>query len=277
VGEKKRSLLPVFWKTGGKRYEHRALAVYEDPSLILVLRRPSNLEEIYQLLGLPDIADIESPENALDNYWVLESAAEPAATKLRLSPLTTITSMAADNADDRERSCFEILTPAESIVLSAVHVRTDVKSKQEQSFKDSGAYLETLAAEASIAKTICGAHIEAQNIGTSEADITWKHQIVIGSLQSLVVSGNQKFLQDAVNYARTATANEDPRYLPARVIDAVDDNGFSALYYACQNKMDAAVRTLVNAGADVTARNEIDSLIRKLRINTRRKCSGQAM
>ena len=38
----KRKGLPLFWKQGvGKQYEERTLVVYDEPSLILVVRRPS--------------------------------------------------------------------------------------------------------------------------------------------------------------------------------------------------------------------------------------------
>jgi len=188
---------------------------------------------------------------------------------LTVSPLTTATSVAAEHADDRERSCFQILTPTETISLSAVHVRKDTK-KKEQSFKDSGAFLETLSVEASVSQAICDAHSHSSDLGATDRDIAWKHQVVIGSLHSLVLSGNPKFLEDGLRQARQATvlrgdinAASDPNHLPARIIDAVDDNGFSALYYACKNKMSGAVQCLVNAGATVnfhTEENEMSML-----------------
>lgn len=278
-GAKKRKGLPLFWKTGGKYYEERAMIVYDEPSLILIVRRPANLEEIRKLLGLPDVSnenatssddDIDwalNPETAMESYWILESVADPTTSKLRLSPLTTATSVASEDADDRERSCFQILTPADTIILSAVNVRAGAK-KREQSFTDSGAFLETLSVEASIARAICGAHSRVGDLGNTETDIAWKHQLVIGSLHSLVLSGNLKSLDDGIAHARSTVARRGGNAgmvtydikLPARIIDAVDDNGFSALYYACSHQMDGAVRSLVRAGADVNFRTEVHGL-----------------
>ena len=276
----KRKGLPLFWKQGGKHYEERSLIVYDEPNLILIVRRPKSLQEIQQLLGLPDeVATVEdpaagsdsnwelNPETALTSYWVLESVADPASSKLRLSPVTTATSVATEFADDRERSCFQILTPTETIVLSAVHVRTDTK-KREQSFSDSGAFLETLSVEASIAQAICDAHSHSADLGATDRDIAWKHQVIVGSLHSLVLSGNPKFLEEGIQQARETTASRgdnadatfDPNYLPARIVDAIDDNGFPALYYACTHKMDGAVQRLVNAGADITFKTEVNEL-----------------
>jgi tetratricopeptide (TPR) repeat protein len=277
-GIKKKKSLPVFWKTGGKHYLERSLIVYDEPSLMMIVRRPTSLEEIRSLLGLPDSSSEAeestdggdwaiNPDTAMSSYWILESVADPASSKLRLSPLTTPTSVAFDGADDRERSCFQILTPAETISLSAVSVRTEVK-KREQSFADSGAFLETLSVEASIAQAICGAHSQSADLGSSEADIAWKHQVIIGSLHSLVLSGNSKALDDGMEHARLALSRGNGNMelgsvssaLPSRIVDAVDDNGYPALYYACSHRMDGAIRRLIFAGADPTFRIELNGL-----------------
>ena len=275
-GIKKKKSVPIFWKTGGKHYLERALIVYDEPSLMLIVRRPTSLEEIRGLLGLPDVSSEGDPSNlgddwainpdtAMKSYWVLESVADPSSSKLRLSPLTTPTSVSLDSADDRERSCFQILTPAETISLSAVNVRTEVK-KREQSFADSGAFLETLSVEASIAQAICGAHSQSADLGSSDADIAWKHQVIIGSLHSLVLSGNPKSLDDGMAHARWALSHGKAEVgvavstLPSRIVDAVDDNGYPALYYACSHRMDGAIRSLIFAGADPTFRIELNGL-----------------
>ena len=277
----KRKGLPLFWKSGNKHYVERALIVYDEPSLMMIVRRPTSLDEIRNLLGLPDtsdaaeVSDIDdwaiNPETAMGSYWILESIADPKTSKLRLSSLTTPTSVSPESADHRERSCFHILTPSETISLSAVSVRTEAK-KHEQSFSDSGAFLETLSLETTLTQTICGAHALSSDLGNSETDIAWKHQVIIGSLHSLVLSGNPKLLEDGIAHARLAlskgtgsgnltnNANNYSMILPARIVDAVDDNGYTALYYACSNKMDNAIRSLVFAGADVNFRTEVHGL-----------------
>ena len=276
----KRKGLPLFWKSGNKHYVERALIAYDEPNLMMIVGRPTSLDEIRNLLGLPDTSTggeeasnindwAINPETAMKSYWILESIADPKTSKLRLSSLTTPTSVSSEGADHRERSCFHILTPAETISLSAVSVRTEAK-KQEQSFSDSGAFLETLSLETTLSQTICGAHEQSSDLGNSERDIAWKHQVIIGSLHSLVLSGNPKLLDDGIAHARLALSkgtgnimNNSSNYsllLPSRIVDSVDDNGYTALYYACSNKMDSAIRSLVFAGADVHVRTELHGL-----------------
>lgn len=274
-GIKKRKGLPMFWKTGGSHYENRSMIVYDEPNLILIVRRPGSLEEIRMLLGLPvsDEANTSAddtdwalnPDTALQSYWILESLVDPSTSKLRLSPLTTATSVATEGADERERSCFQLLTPTESMSLSAVNVRSESK-KREQSFTDSGAFLETLSVETAIAQVLCASHNQGSELGNSETDIAWKHQIIIGSLHALVLSGSPKQLQDGIAHARmtssrgTSEGTSEGKFLASRIVDAVDNNGFPALYYACTHKMEAAVRILVNAGADVSFRTGLHGL-----------------
>jgi tetratricopeptide (TPR) repeat protein len=285
----KRKGLPLFWKTGNKNYVERALIVYDEPCLMMIVRRPTSLDEIRNLLGLPNMSDetdesgdgkndndwLINPDTAMKSYWVLESVADPKTSKLQLSSLTTPTSISSDTADERERSCFHLLTPTETITLSALNVRTGIK-KQEQSFTDSGAFLETLSIETSIAQVICGAHIQSSDLGNNETDIAWKHQVIIGSLHSLVLSGNPKLLDDGISHARMALLNGNwngqqvkqtaienkvqSTVLPTRIVDAVDDNGYTALYYACTHKMEGAVRSLIYAGADVNFRTDAHGL-----------------
>ena len=65
--------------------------------------------------------------------------------------------MVLDNPEERDRTLFEILSPAESIRLSAVKTRDEAK-KGERSFTDSGAFMETTSVETSITNSICEAH-----------------------------------------------------------------------------------------------------------------------
>ena len=253
--------LPLFWKQN-KQYDERSLIIYEQPSLMLVVRRPDSLEEIQSLLGLEEEATSDdwslNPETAMQSYWILESVIDPSSAKLRLSTLTTPTSITDEGPGDREKSCFQLLTPVETITLSAVDVRSDVR-REERSFTDSGAFLETLSLESVVAQSICGAHNNFGDLGNANTDIAWKHQVIIGSLHALVLSGNQSALEKGLESARMLNPDAGGR-LPSRILDTLDDNGFSPLYYACTMKMSGAVRLLVKAGADVTISTETSSM-----------------
>jgi hypothetical protein len=138
----------LFWATVDKEYVPRVLAIYEEPSLILVLRRPTDEEEVHRLVG----------SSGLGDCWIVESVVDPATCKLRLSNLTHSTStVEVEEPDERSRSLFEIISPAEKIRLSAVQPRDQLK-RAERSFSDSGAFFETNAVESSLVGIICDAH-----------------------------------------------------------------------------------------------------------------------
>lgn len=247
----------LFWSSD--QYAVRILAVYEEPSIILVLRAPTNVAELRELLDLPTGAKIENSEKAMDSYVVVESVVDPTTCKLRVSPLTTVTSILSDvkEEDMRRRSCLELITPTETVILSAVRLRPGAE-RALTSFSDSGAFLETSTAEHALKKAICNAHILCDEDG-SNSDLSWKHQIILGTLHSLVISGNQKFLDKAIAAAfrcqkASLPEGEENKYLDPRIIDALDEDGRSPLYYACLSRSGAAVESLVKAGANVDLR-----------------------
>lgn len=140
----------LFWSKVEKGYVPRVLAIYEEPSLLLVLRRPAGLEEVTRLTGSVD------PEEEYKN-WIVESVVEPATCKLQLSNLTHRTSrVPVDEPDERASSLFEIISPAEVVRLSAVKKRD--AEKRERSFTDSGAFFETTNVENSLTDVIWKAH-----------------------------------------------------------------------------------------------------------------------
>jgi hypothetical protein len=245
----------LFWSAD--QYAVRILAVYEEPSIILVLRAPTNVAELRELLDLPTGAKIEDPEKAMDSYVVVESVVDPTTCKLRVSPLTTVTSIRSDVKEDdwRRRSCFELITPTETVILSAVRLRSGAE-RALTSFNDSGAFLETSTAEHALKKAICDAHILRDGVG-SNSDLSWKHQIILGTLHSFVVLG--KFLDKALAAAfhsqeASLPEGEENKYLDPRIIDMLDEDGRSPLYYACWSRSGAAVESLVKAGANVDLR-----------------------
>ncbi|MGK3746329.1 MAG: hypothetical protein ACI90V_013191, partial [Bacillariaceae sp.] len=106
------------WNTD--EYTPRKLAVYEHPNVILILREASCLAELRDLMELPH--DAKFDESALSAHLFVESVIDPKTAKLRLSPLTTATSIIPEMTNEcaRRRSTFELINPAESISLSAV-------------------------------------------------------------------------------------------------------------------------------------------------------------
>lgn len=172
--EKKQKTL--FWSKFEKEYVPRVLAIYDEPSVFLVLRRPSGLDELIQVLGSGNAGDER-------NYWIVESVVDPSTCKLQLSNLTTITSIVAvDETDQRAKSLFEIITPAETIRFSAVKIREDAK-KTENSFVDSGAFFETTTVENSITQVICSAHKDDRDVSD---DLILKHQGMIFAITTKI-------------------------------------------------------------------------------------------
>jgi hypothetical protein len=253
----------LFWSADP--YAVRILAVYEEPNIILVLRAPTNLAELRELLDLPTGAKIEDPETAMDSYVVVESVVDPTTCKLRVSSLTTVTSIHSDVKEDdmRRRSCFELITPTETVILSAVKLRHGAE-RGLTSFNDSGAFLETSTAEHALKMAICNAHTLPDEVD-SNSDISWKHQIILGTMHSFVVLGNQSLLDKAIAAAyRSQEASmaegEENKYLDPRIIDVLDEDGRSPLYYACLSRSGAAVESLVKAGANVDLRADPDNM-----------------
>jgi DNA-directed RNA polymerase subunit RPC12/RpoP len=245
----------MFWSatTTDTCYEARSLVIYNEPSLILILRRPKSEAEVFELLGLDDLSELDEPDSCLETHWVVESVVEPSTCTLRLSPLTNVCSIPPTDADERRLSCLELRTPVESILFSSVRVRETVKPA-ERSFGDSGAFLEASATEAALMKKICSSHDQRKELGLMGADLSWKHQVILGTLHSLVVSGSAKLLDTALQNAMIRAQADtdgfaDVSRLPSRVIDEPDESGLTPLYYAVMKKMSDAVALLIKAGA----------------------------
>jgi hypothetical protein len=252
------------WNTD--EYTPRKLAVYEHPNVILILREASCLAELRDLMELPH--DAKFDESALSAHLFVESVIDPKTAKLRLSPLTTATSIIPEMTNEcaRRRSTFELINPAESISLSAVRLR------EKSSFRiNSRAFLETSGVEYVLIKSICSAYELSHDANEMQYnDFAWKHQIILGTLHSFVVLGNQKHLDLAIHQAlrskngqsnldvaiQQASEKQNPRFLNPRIIDAMDESGKTALHYACESRFSSAVHSLAKAGADVNLRIE---------------------
>jgi len=237
----------LFWSKVEKEYVPRVLALYEEPNLFLILRRAAGEEELTRLVGAVEPGDERK-------YWVVESVVDPATCKVQLSHLTHPSSIVAvEDTDERSKSLFEIISPAESIRVSAVKTRDDAK-KGERSFADSGAFLETASLENSLIKSICDSHQVEKD---TTDDNVLRHQVILGTLHAYVLSGSVKALEAAL--ARASVCEEPstpggdvakPKSVPSRILNALDANERPALYYACRKRMTSAVVALVSAGAE---------------------------
>eukprot|EP00934_Nitzschia_sp_Nitz4_P009330 Nitzschia sp. Nitz4//scaffold156_size52432//26049//30881//NITZ4_006827-RA/size52432-snap-gene-0.13-mRNA-1//-1//CDS//3329537415//9320//frame0 len=244
----------MFWN--GDQYHDCKLAVYDDPCVWLMLRYPENTNELNEIMDLPPGTTIQDVNEAMRSYLVVEAAIDPKMCKLKLSPLTTITSILPDvpKDDHRRRSCFELITPTASIPLSAVRLRKGAE-RALTSFTDSGAFLETSAVEHALQKSMNHAHSTLSSIET--ADMSWTHQVVLGTLHSYIFLGNVSQLDKAIACAYEGAKDEtNPNYLDSRVIDSLDASGRTALHYACTSRFSAAVVSLLKAGASPDTRCE---------------------
>jgi hypothetical protein len=186
----------------------------------------------YPLLDLPEGAELDRTEHSTDSFLVVEAAVEPISCKLRLSALTTPTSVTeedTENFDAKRRSCFYLLTPMETITLTAIPAGST-------SYTDSGAFLETTTAELAISRAIHQSHTQGNE---TESDISWKHQVVLGTLHSYIVLGSSKLLEKGIATAMKRSKDNvvsdgtGKLYLHTRIVNKVDDSGLTPLHYAC--------------------------------------------
>ena len=288
----------IMWKSSVRiTYPARLLVLYEHPQVLLILRRAHDLDELSTLTAVDyknnktaDGQQVESADQILQHYWIAESVVDLTRCKLQLSPLTThdMSQIIHKIQHDRERSSFQIITPSDvSIVLSAVQVRPSSKSKQELSFTDSGAFMETTSTEKSLIQAIYEAHhTSSSSSATQDAqeqqDTTWKHQVILGTLHAHVLSGNTKALDQALDrtwrkfntgeeeavataaaVATSSSSSHPARTLPHRIIDETDDSSHPPIYYACRQGMNDATTLLIQYGAslDYTTSPDNDSLL----------------
>jgi len=215
-------------------YNARKLCIYEYPSLILILRVPQDAVELRTLLDVPQATDV----GAISSYLVAETVVDPKACKLRLSTLTTVTSIENSAVDPRRRTCFELVTPTDRIVLSCIP-----STQNHMSYINSMAFLETKKMELAVGDALYDAHCPVDG----EVDVTLKHQLILGTLHSYVISGSQSLLDQAIRAAAPTG-----KRVPSHVIDCTDESGRTALHYACARRNAAAVSALIGAGCDAT-------------------------
>lgn len=233
----------------------RKLAIYEKPNLILVLRPPTDEAEVRKILDLPDGVALGG-QDALNSFLVAESVIDPITCQLRLSQLTTVTSVGStteEKATPIRRTCLELVAPMETISLSALSSDQEQDVINGRSLVGGPAFLETASLERAIADSLYRAHSPHAEV-SGLSDLAWKHQVVQGTLHSYVLSGNNAMLEKAIKAAlREEKANHESRqptqYVRPQIIDAQDESGLTALHYACLRKASSAVSLLTTAGA----------------------------
>jgi hypothetical protein len=217
------------------------------------------MDEVRRLGGL------ESSEQKLHSFIVAESAADPKTCKIRLSQLTNITSFPSNtqgllnsmnnsNTCKRKQSFFDVLTPSETITLSAACLPADSFSDEDANQK---LFQDTHRCQQSIVSALITAHLSSI-IHSIDGDQAWRHQVILGTIHSYVVSGNDQALKESL--AGAFEIQKNARETDPNFIDAKDDDGKTALHYACSRRKNSTVRILVNAGADCSVAQDVDEL-----------------
>ena len=214
--------------------------MYSDPSVVLVLKRPKSTRQISGLLE--NYSPIVIPENraTLDSFMIVESVIHPMLAKLRLSPITTPTSIIANptslvmnttsllrvddpECDLRRQLSFQIVTPTEVYTLT---IADDDPTSDKTPEDWTRIHAETGAWERALRATLKSGH---------GGDLD-EHRIVLGTLHSIVLLNEQK-LEDVI--ARTDFLRDD-----------VDECGRTALHLACTSRNARAVAALLRHSAD---------------------------
>ncbi len=232
-----------FWQN--HQFTPKTLVLYND--LLVIGRDPKNAAEIRSGWNDPNYADMFasiSDRDLLQSFLIAESVIDLKMCKLRRSSLTTPSSVedvkideASQDDPDLRQKCFEIVAPTQNFFISAV----DANVESEKISRDNRALFLTSQWEENIKDTLCAVHSELHQ--SSEADKSWIHQIILGTLHSHIVSGNYKILERAISGKGNQTS-------PYPGIDLIDDNGLTALHYACNSRSNHAVTVLLHAGAD---------------------------
>jgi len=232
-----------FWQND--QFLDKTLVLYTD--LLVIGREPQSASEIRLGCQDPNNSDIFadlSDENLMESYLIAETVIDLKTIKLRRSTLTTPSSVGnikfndgtvLDSLDLRE-ACFEVLSPSRNFLFSV----RDTNVQFEKILSDNRALFMTTQWEESIKDTVCALHSSLRS--SHEVDKSWVHQIILGTLHSHVLSGKVGLLEKAV-------LGKGTQMSPYPGIDEVDDNGFTALHYACSCRNHKAVAILLNAGA----------------------------
>lgn len=259
-----------FWSTSV--YERRTLAIFTNPDLIVILRQPKNMDEVHRLLALRGKHASTVQDN--HDFLVAESVIDPKTCKIRLSQLTNPTSLPSQGVsndslplnrlsnmsknDNRKHACFDILTPTEAINLFAgAFLPSD--SSEDLGLKS---LHYTHRCEFAVASTLMKVHL-TNFAPNGDDDHGWRHQVILGTLHSYVLSGNDQVLKESLKSAlafQNTRNGEEGNKIDSFIIDSKDENGSTALHYACSRRKVSTVRLLVEAGADCSIPQRVDGL-----------------
>lgn len=245
-----------FWSSG--QFVRKILVLYDKPQYLLVIaRQPKNAAEVRGMLETLGDPYIELHAlNDLDlvkTFCVAEKLIDLKICKLRLSPLTTPTSMPVLDKSQGEasghgslgyqtRACFEVITPKENLLMSFESDDILNSSDSDCDIKASKSVCQiTKRWENVISSTIIEAHDCSNTV--NDGDTAWRHQLILGTLHSHVVSGNYDFLEKAL-------AGKGSPESPHVYINERDSAGLTALHYACLRRSHKAVKILLAGGAD---------------------------
>jgi len=217
-------LKPSFWSND--QTCARYLAICSDPHLILVLRTPNNKHEVRSLLNIP--TELEESENSygkslLNSFLVTEVVIDLMTCKLKLSKLTTPTCI-CDNVN--RNNFFELISPSGNILITLEEATTGQLDTKIL-------FNKTAEWEASISQALFSAH---QPTNPTHG---WKHFLVTGTLFSYVLKNQGVPLESIIS----STRNLD-------LVNQKDEDGLTALHYACINRNFIAVAVLISSGAD---------------------------
>lgn len=250
-----------FWSSN--QFVKRVMALY-DTDEIVILREPWSEGEVRGSLRTLDPEDQPSFESKdiQGKYLVGETVIDLKICKIRLSQLTTPTSIVIDPnpssttkeddassvstvVDCKSLSAFALVTPTEDVIISAMKADdSDSTPDTKMSAESRSLFDKTAHWENEISAAIMSSH---GMLDETESELAFRHQMILGSLHSHVVSGKYTILEKVLSGKGTPEQ-------PFPDIDKRDAAGLTPLHYACFGRSAKAVEILLNAGADVTAR-----------------------
>ena len=125
--------------------------------------------------------------------------------------------------------CIEVITPLDTYVLTVPNTNRRTQSE---------VFLDLSALEISITQFLCSAHMKH----SEKFDQDSYFQIILGTLHSHVITGNNVELKKALEVIKGKGNN---------IVDLYDEDGKTALHYACSKRSVEAVKLLVSSSADV--------------------------